>query len=498
MLRVRKVKLASGGTSVQIVSGGHDYKIIKHVGSTKDQVKLNNLIKIAYDFVRKSEKTSPLFPENLNYESKNETVLVSQLDFVGLNYSFAYELLNKYYKLNGFDLLDDNLLKDLSIIRIIDPCSKLRSLKLLSKYFEINYTKNTLYKGLLRFNKLKDKAEEIAFEYAKKYLSFDFSLVFFDITTLYFETFKEDKEEFLKPGFSKDGKPAQPQILVSLVVTKEGYPIAMDVFSGNTFEGHTMIPTIEKFKKLHNIENLTIVADAGMLSFDNIQKLISKNIKYIVGARVSNLPLKLIKEASNTLNRREGTFFQVQTDKGLLICDYSVKRANKNRSDRKKQIQKALNQINSNYKQNKRLRFLKETTKSNFTINNELIEKDELLEGIKGYYTNLENLAPSLIVSRYKDLWHVEKSFRIAKSDLLARPIFHYKKESIKAHILIVFLSLCLIKSIEIKNDKSIREIKDVIMSVPDVRLLNNTTGEIITKRQKNRETEELIKQLKY
>jgi hypothetical protein len=288
MLRVRKVKLASGGVSVQIADGGHDYKIIKHVGSTKDQVKLNNLIKIAYDFVRKSEKTSPLFPENHKSESKNEIVLVSQLDFVGLNYSFAYELLNKYYKLNGFDHLDDDLLKDLSIIRIIDPCSKLRSLKLLNKYFEINYTKNTLYKGLLRFNKLKDKAERIAFEYAKKYLSFDFSLVFFDITTLYFETFKEDKEEFLKPGFSKDGKPAQPQILVSLVVTKEGYPIAMDVFSGNTFEGHTIIPTIEKFKKLHSIENLTVVADAGMLSFDNIQKLVSKNIKYTQITTVCN------------------------------------------------------------------------------------------------------------------------------------------------------------------------------------------------------------------
>ena len=122
----------------------------------------------------------------------------------------------------------------------------------MKKYFEINYTKNTLYKRLLRFNRLKDDAEKLAFEYAKKYLSFDFSLVFFDITTLYFETFKEDKEEFRRIGFSKDNKPNQPQVLVSLIVTKEGYPIAMDVFSGNTFEGHTMIPTIENFKKTWN------------------------------------------------------------------------------------------------------------------------------------------------------------------------------------------------------------------------------------------------------
>ena len=497
-MRVRKVQLVSGGVSVQVVSGGHDYKVVKHIGSTKDLGKLQNLVKLAYDFVRKYEKTRSLFPEFDKKNFKYDLVSLENLDFVGLNYSFAYEFLEKYYRLNGFNGLRDSLLKDLSIIRIIDPCSKLRSIRLLRKYFEINYTKNTLYKGLLRFNKLKDSVEDLAFKYAQKYLSFDFSLVFFDITTLYFETFKEDKEEFRKIGFSKDNKPNQPQVLVSLVVTKEGYPIAMDVFSGNTFEGHTIIPTIEDFKKKHKVENLTIVADAAMLSFDNIQKLVQRNIKYIVGARISNLPLKLIKEVSETLNKTEGIYFELETDKGTLICDYSIKRANKNKSDRKKQIQRAINQINSNNTYSKRLRFVKETSKSKAILNQDLIEKDVLLVGIKGYYTNLKNTPPSLIISRYKDLWHVEKSFRIAKSDLLARPVFHYKKESIKAHILVVFLSLCLIKSIELKNNKSIREIKDTIMSVPDIRLLNTTTGEITTKRQKNKETEGLITKLKY
>lgn len=495
MLRVRKVKLASDGTSVQIVEGGHDYKMIRHIGSSNNNIKIKKLLELGYQFVRKSELTRPLFPNF--FENKVDNIVsLDKLDFVDFKYSFAYEFLEKYYKSCGFSELSDNLLKDLAIIRIVEPCSKLRSLTLLDQYFGISYSKNTLYKGILRFNKLKDKAEIIAFEYAKKYLSFDFSLVFFDITTLYFETFKEDKEEFLKPGFSKDGKPAQPQILVSLVVTKEGYPIAMDTFSGNTFEGHTIIPVIEKFKNTHSIENLTVVADAGMLSFDNIQKLVSKNIKYIVGARVSNLPLKLIKEVSNALNKTEGIFFQVETDKGLLICDFSVKRANKNRSDRKKQIQKALNQINSNYRQNKRLRFVKETSKTISILNKELIEKDELLEGIKGYYTNLENQNPNLIVSRYKDLWHVEKAFRIAKSDLLARPIYHFKKESIKAHILIVFLSLCLSKAIELKNNKSIKNIKDIILSIPNITLKDNITNQIYIKKLKI--NEEVIKQLRY
>lgn len=495
-MRVRKVKLASGGIGVQVVEGGHDYKIVRHIGSSSDGAEIVKFLEIGHQFVRKSEMTSPLFPD-FDKNSENNIVSLDKVDFVDFKYSFAYEFLEKYYKLCGFDNLDDVLLKDLAIIRIVEPCSKLRSLIFLDKYFGIKYSKNVLYKGLLRFNNLKEKSEKIAFEYAKKYLSFDFSLVFFDITTLYFETFKEDKEEFLKPGFSKDGKPQQPQILVSLVVTKEGYPIAMDVFSGNTFEGHTIIPIIEKFKNTHSIENLTVVADAGMLSFDNIQKLIVKNIKYIVGARIGNLSLKLIKQLSVALNKTEGIYFQVETDKGLLICDYSTKRANKNRSDRKKQIQKALNQINSNYKQNKRLRFLKETSKTTSILNEDLIEKDELLEGIKGYYTNLKDQDPNLIISRYKDLWHVEKAFRIAKSDLLARPIYHFKKESIKAHILIVFLSLCLSKAIELKNNKSIKTIKDIILSVPDITLKDNITNQTYTKKLKN-DNQEVIKQLQY
>ena len=227
---------------------------------------------------------------------------------------------------------------------------------------------------------------------------------------MYFETFKEDKDNFRKPGFSKDGKHAQPQILVSLVVTKEGYPIAVDIFEGNTFEGHTMIPVILNFKNTHNITNLTVVADAGMLSLDNTQKLSSKNLNYIVGARLSNLPLKTIKEMAVILNKNEGIYFQTETPNGTLICDYSVKRATKNRFDREKQIQKAQNQINNPGKI-KKLRFLKQTanSKSKYELNQKLIEKQELLDGIKGYLTNLKEIDPKLIISRYKDLWHVEK-----------------------------------------------------------------------------------------
>jgi len=186
---------------------------------------------------------------------------------------------------------------------------------------------------------------------------------------------------------------------------------------------------------------------------------------------------------SDELGKTEGVYFQAETENGNLICDYSRKRASKNKFDRKKQIQKALIQIKNPSKPVRRLKFIKQVSKTKLILNTKLIEKQELLDGIKGYYTNLKDVSPELIISRYKDLWNVEKSFRIAKSDLLARPIFHHKKESVKAHILVVFVALAVTKSIELKTNRSIRNIKDEIWETLDIELLDSLTGKRYIKR---------------
>src|SRR3972149_1846000 len=484
MARIRKVKTASGKTAIQVVSREGLFrrtKILKHFGSASNKTEIDNLLVLAQKFLVEQEKTMPLFPE-LFEPPKYDLVSRQHIKAKSGKHMFAYEFLDKYYKLNGFESLNNKLLKDLVIMRIIEPCSKLRSISLLSKYFGVVYPKNSLYLRLPLINNLKVDAEKITVNYARKNLSFDFSLVFFDVTTLYFETFKVDKDNFRKPGFSKDGKHQQPQILVSLVVTKEGYPIAADIFEGNTFEGHTIIPVILNFKNLHKITNLTIVADAGMLSQKNTQKLTEKNLNYIVGARLSSLPLKTIKEMTTTLDKREGVYFQTETPNGTLICDYSTKRASKNRFDREKQIKKAQNQINNPGKIRK-LRFLKQASNSKlkYELNQKLIEKQELLDGIKGYITNLKDPNPKLIIARYKDLWHIEKSFRIAKSDLQTRPIYHHKLENIKAHILIVFVALAISKSIEIIKNKSIQSIKTEIWETQDIELHDTLTNKTWT-----------------
>lgn len=485
VFKVRTTKTGSGKTAVQIVFRQyHQTKIIKHVGIGETPTEIARLKTLALQFIQEKQSLIPLFPET-SQGKEGDLVSTSNLKIIGYHHQFAYDFLLKFYRLNGFNQIKCEILKDLAIIRVVEPASKRQSLSLLKEYFGKAYSESTFYKNVGRLSKFKDQAEKLAVSYAQKYLNFDFSIVFYDVTTLYFETFNSDPDleeikGLRKCGFSKDSKSNQPQILIALVVNSDGYPIASNIFEGNKFEGHTIIPVILALKKRHQIKNLTVVADAAMLSKDNMEELNKNHLNYIVGARLSSLPQKLLKQISNKIKNQPGIFFKTKTESnglGYLICDFSSLRALKDRSDRKKQLLKAQKQIDNPAKYLKRSRFVKETTRSAFELNQELIAKDQLLDGVKGYYTNLEDIDSSLIVDRYHDLWKIEKAFRIAKSDLLARPIFHRKRENIEAHILIVFLALCVAKSIELKTEVSIKKIKEKIWKVLDVEIRDKLTG---------------------
>lgn len=473
-MQVRTTKTASGSTAVQVVDRfNHQTKIIRHIGSAKDAFSLNALIQLAHQYIQENNKTIALFPELAITTEKKHLVSIDNLIFTKTYHTYAYDFFSFFYTRNGFDVIQNAILKDLAIMRLIEPTSKHASLALLKEYFQIIHGHTTLYGGLRLIRQQKEKIEQVAISYAKKYLSFDFSLVFYDVTTLYFETFKQDsdvvdengnvKSHGLRtPGFSKDNKPLQPQVMIGLIVNNDGYPISIELFSGHTFEGHTMLPMIKGLQKRYGIQKLTIVADAGMLSMDNIQSIKDAGLHFIVGARLGNVTNTVLKNISAHLNKTEGVYSHTTTKQGVLICDYSIKRANKDRSDRKKQLIRAQKQIDNPTQSKQKARFVTEKTKAHLTLNQELIERDELREGIKGYYTNLTldtKVTAHDIVARYKDLWHVEKSFRIAKTDLEARPIFHHKRENIEAHILIVFVSLCLAKSIELLSKTSIKKV---------------------------------------
>jgi transposase len=365
----------------------------------------------------------------------------------------------------------------------------------MESYFGIKHRRQSYYKAARNWLKIKEQAETISVNFAKMHYGFKYELVFYDVTTLYFETFSED--ELRKNGFSKDNKSQQPQILVALMVTKEGFPISYEIFAGNTFEGHTILPVVSKFIQKHDAKNFTIVADAAMISTTNVELFNERNINYIVGARIASLSNELIDQISKNLNKQDKKTIRIATEKGDLICSFSSVRYRKDKYEMEKQIEKAESVIQTPSK-TKKLKFTKSKGEK-LLLNESLIEKTKKLLGLKGYYTNLKSSEASndLIIARYHELYKIEQAFRIAKSDLQTRPIFHFKEEPIKLHILICFISLVVAKHIEIEAGISIRRFNTELRKISDARLFNIITKkEILLKGKMDPKISNIIKKL--
>jgi transposase len=397
---------------------------------------------------------------------------------VGVKYHFFYNLINTIQDKIRFNDLPV-LLNDLVAIRIFEPASKLRSLELMEQFFGVKHSRKTYYKIAPKCLELKESVEQNVIAFAKENYAFQFDIVFYDVTTLYFEAFEED--ELRKNGFSKDNKSQQPQILIALLVSKEGFPVAYEVFSGNTFEGHTIIPVVKQFIEANKVKEFTVVADAAMISTENVKQLIQNNINYIVGARLGNIPSGLLENIDKNISREDCKSIRIKTANGYLICSYSSVRYRKDLFEMNKQIEKA-KQIVEKPSKGKKLKFTK-TNNHQLEINEELIEKTKKLLGIKGYYTNLEaSVADNkMIIERYHELYKIEQAFRISKSDLQTRPIFHFKEQPIKLHILICFMALVISKHIELKAGVSVRKFLDESKKIVDGQILNEMTNKIIT-----------------
>lgn len=452
--RIRKVKTHSGATAIQVGRyAGKKFQLTKHIGSSKDPQKIAELLHIGQEYIRSH---SPQL--TLNFNPHSEEILFKRgITVTKSCLEEALVYLEAIYTKIGFTGLKNDCLKYFSIMRVLEPASKARSLLLLEKYFDIAYKKTTAFRDLEKLVELKEEVQKIAIAYAKKNFHFDFSLVFYDVTTLYFETHKQD--EFRKNGFSKDNKINQPQILIGLIVNDSGFPLYYDIFQGNTFEGKTIIPVITGIKETFKIDTFTVIADAGMLSEKNLEDLEEKGIRYVVGARLGYVGFEAVKEIAGKLNKTDKKIIRVEN----MLYEYSEKRAKKDRADTDKQVEKANYYLKNPAKVLRRSQFLTANEKQEYHLNEALIERHRLLEGMKGYKTNITDMPETLLIARYKDLWKIEQSFRIAKSDLEARPIYHRKETSIKYHILIVFVALCMTRVIEIEQGESIKKVTDAL-----------------------------------
>lgn len=477
MPSIRKTKTASSATAVQVVRyEKRKVVIMKHIGSATKDDDIAALVESAEAWIAAETRQHALFGKK-----PQRTLILANARYFGVTHNFARHVLSALAKKIGFTALNAPLLLDLAYMRIIEPCSKLRAITLMDRYFGVRYSESAVYSALPTLIKHKAAVEKIAVTWAKKGLSSDLTLVLYDVTTLYFETFEADNLRV--PGFSKDNKSQQPQIVVGLLVTREGFPLAYEVFKGNTFEGKTMMPVIKAFAKKHGVKTPTVVADAAMISRDNVSKLAESGFSYIVGARLANCSSTVTERVTSALTeKKDGTKVRIVTGHGDLIAEFSEKRHRKDKADMEKQIAKAKALI-AKGEPGKRAKFVKVEDK--YAFDEALNAKVSSLLGIKGYYTNLseELMDNDTIIARYHDLWHVEATFRMTKNDLATRPIFHRKEDAIKAHILASFVALGIAKYMELQTGYSLRQIVDLLWSVTEAHIVDTVTKEKFTLR---------------
>jgi len=315
-------------------------------------------------------------------------------------------------------------------------------------------------------------------------------LVFYDVTTLYFET--DYGDELRKTGFSKDGKHSQPQIVLGLLVSAGGYPLAYSIHEGNKYEGHTMLPAVEDFVKTFDLKDFVVVADSGLMNKDNIADLEAKNYKYILGAKIKS-ESKEIKSWIFSLQKQHGAFYEYQkTKQTRLIVGYSNNRAKKDCYNREKGIKRLEKEYTTENltkdKVNKRgyNKFLEISDDVKVSINYEKIKEDERWDGLKGYLTNTD-LPAKMVYEEYSGLWQVESAFRVTKGTLELRPMFHFTKERIEAHICICFVAYKVYKELErilktAKINLSVDKVLDIARTIVTIRVWLPETHQTISR----------------
>lgn len=353
----------------------------------------------------------------------------------------------------GFGKINHDLFRHLVISRLAFPLSKLKTVEYLYRYQGIHLGIDTVYRFLDKLNEqLKDDVEQISFAHTKKVLKGNLTVVFYDMTTLYFEA--SDEDDLRKTGFSKDGKHQNPQIYLGLLVGLGGFAIGYDIFEGNIYEGHTLIPFLKKISERFTLGKPIVVADAGLLSSNNLSDLQHEGYQYILGARIKN-ESKEIKQSILKNKWDEGKTIQLtRQDKSRLIVTYSQKRARKDEHNRKRGINRLEKQVKSgkltksNINNRGYNKYLKLEGKLSVKIDYQKFDADKVWDGLKGYITNTK-LTKLQVIENYNNLWHIEKAFRMSKTDLRIRPIYHRLKHRIEAHICIAFTAYCIYKELE-------------------------------------------------
>jgi Transposase DDE domain len=486
---------------VQIAeSVGGRRRIVRHVGSARDEAELGLLLEQARRLLEDADQgvldlgltpvarqaamlprpgRAALFEDNSTFSPR---LFVPRPRVVKTTSGLLFDALAGVYSSLGFDALADEVFRDLVIARVVEPTSLSDVDRVLAELGRRAASLSTRKRTLRRCGdgRYRDRLAELCFVHAAT--QGDISLVLYDVTTLYFEADHEDS--LRKVGYSKERR-VDPQIVVGLLVDRAGFPLEISCFEGNKAEKHTLLPVIEAFKARHRIEHMVVVADAGMLSAANLAALDAAGYKFIVGSRQTKAPIDLEShfrwhgdaftdgQTIDTLTPKIGR----NTDNDPLkraepvwdpaahpsswraVWAYSTRRAVHDNKTLTAQENRARAVVAGDTTARKP-RFVK-TAKSGYALDETALARARSLTGLKGYVTNIATavMPAAEVIASYHDLWHVEQSFRMTKSDLAARPLFARTRDVIDAHLTIVFTALAISRTVQHRTGLSLRRV---------------------------------------
>ena len=508
---LRQVKTASGATAVQVVAKDHGVRrIVEHLGSAHDEAELAALMRLGRQRLLAGQQVLDLGPAldgggRAPGDEPGDSGAVRRPQIISRRSGWLIEVLRSAYRRLGLGeaVGGDRAFEQMVAARLIEPSSKADTPRVLS---EIGWPtpahRNTLYASLGRCAErgYRESLSGALFEHVTN--TSGLALCLYDVTTLYFEAEKED--DLRKVGYSKERR-VDPQVIVGLLVDRRGFPLRIGCWEGNKAETTTIIPVVEAFQAAHGIEELVIVADAGMLSAANLTALDDARLRFIVGARqvrapgdleahfrwsgdaftdgqlIDTITPKKGSRSERDVSKRREPIWDPHTHPGSwrAVWAYSKKRAARDTQTLTAQENRARAVI-AGEKRPKGTRFVT-THAGDATLDEASLARARSLVGLKGYVTNIPArlMDAAEVVSSYHELWHVEQSFRMSKHDLRARPVFHHQRDAIEAHLTVVMASLAVARHLQETTGISIKRIIRTLKPLQEITI--NLNGHHLT-----------------
>lgn len=459
MAHPRVLKRANGTRQVQISWGKVAGKRrVEYVGSGRTDEEIELLLAQARERINAGQGVLDLDVDAPRHPGEPLEEVASQMVVL-------WDALTTAFGALGFEeAASDEVFRDLVLARIVEPTSKQAAVERVLPEIGVPHASYRTVKRRLRLYAAEGFRDSLAAACARAAKLGPASLVLFDVTNLWFETDKED--EFRIPGFSKERR-VDPLIQIGLLADASGMPLMITAWEGNTAETKTMIPTLKAFMAAHQLHDVVVVADAGMISEANWKAIEAEGLSFVLGAKIPHLPYVVQRWRTDHPGEQysDGQVWVAREPVGTgkknradHVTYYQFKQARAARTLRgiDKQIAKAEAQV-AGKDTVKRNRFIKldGATKK---INRDLEAKARALAGFKAYLTNIDDPTPERVIGAYQNLYKIEKTFRMAKSDLAVRPVYHRLRESIDAHLTIVFAAMAVSHWIETTTGWSIKK----------------------------------------